>query len=457
MGDDSTPLAGTQDIAISPAAGGQHVTSPHKAYTIHLPDWWGSASTSDAFGGVDANGQKTVAETYLRLGGLPHGTAAEPGDDLFELIKSGATFEGAFIDDDRVRDDASPTPDDRKAVTAQLRTHSGWRDHADGNRVTTTRGDKIEVIRGNYKLLVLGRQDDAGNGAWWEASGGLIQDNDIAPGAISSISYEKNPFSGTWKVVEEFAKADVVTRYHGNVREEFYGEVMESIVGGAVASAAVPFEDEGNQSTHMKCTRPVVKETTYAKSITSKTNVDGTIEERTEAKAIDEQTKAGTISEMTSAGTASSLTNVALSTNLSFVGTENEVHIGAQRGAVAVLLSDTNVTVAVKLIELIVGTVSEYNVGSRQTMNLVNGKFELDSTETTISTMRTDLTNTMNALTETKNSLSTTQASLSTQISGLKTDISALKTEIGACVKAPAVQPPRPPRPVITPAELRML
>ncbi len=51
-------------------------------------------------------------------------------------------------------------PDDYRALeSSQLHTKGGWRDHTDGNRITTTRGDKIEVIRGNYKLIVLGRQD----------------------------------------------------------------------------------------------------------------------------------------------------------------------------------------------------------------------------------------------------------------------------------------------------------
>ena len=51
-------------------------------------------------------------------------------------------------------------PDDYRTLeSSQLHTKGGWRDHTDGNRITTTRGDKVEVIRGNYKLIVLGRQD----------------------------------------------------------------------------------------------------------------------------------------------------------------------------------------------------------------------------------------------------------------------------------------------------------
>ncbi len=46
----------------------------------------------------------------------------------------------------------------RQAETLSLLTKGGWWDHSDGNRVSTTMGDKIEVIQGNYKLVVLGRQ-----------------------------------------------------------------------------------------------------------------------------------------------------------------------------------------------------------------------------------------------------------------------------------------------------------
>jgi hypothetical protein len=49
------------------------------------------------------------------------------------------------------------TKQQRQHESSQLHTRGGWRDHTDGNRITTTRGDKVEVIRGNYKLLVLGR------------------------------------------------------------------------------------------------------------------------------------------------------------------------------------------------------------------------------------------------------------------------------------------------------------
>ena len=55
-------------------------------------------------------------------------------------------------------DTQSNTGSNRQKETLALLTKGGWWDHTDGNRVTTTTGDKVEVIQGNYKMVVLGRQ-----------------------------------------------------------------------------------------------------------------------------------------------------------------------------------------------------------------------------------------------------------------------------------------------------------
>src|ERR1700734_1356470 len=98
--------------------------------------------------------------SYLHLGAVRDlAQAANPGappstgEDLASQITT-------FIDDTRMRDGCPEfIPEGtRQAVTAKLHTLGGWRDHSDGNRVTTTRGDKVEIIKGNYRMLVLGGQ-----------------------------------------------------------------------------------------------------------------------------------------------------------------------------------------------------------------------------------------------------------------------------------------------------------
>ena len=48
------------------------------------------------------------------------------------------------------------------------------------------RRDKVEVIRGNYKMIVMGRQNDPAQSMGWEASGAHIQD--FAPGTMPGAS-----------------------------------------------------------------------------------------------------------------------------------------------------------------------------------------------------------------------------------------------------------------------------
>src|SRR5262249_20704440 len=117
------------------------------------------------------------------------------------------------------------------ALVSTDKPTAGWRDHTEGNRITTTRGDKLEVIGGNYKLVVLGRTGDPGSAAGFDLSGGLVQDFDAAPGTINEIRWVVDPYDGTWKIFEKTEKGIVHALYHGDVTEEFYGRNHKTIVG----------------------------------------------------------------------------------------------------------------------------------------------------------------------------------------------------------------------------------
>jgi hypothetical protein len=106
-------------------------------------------------------------------------------------------------------------PSGRGLESSILHTKGGWRDHSDGNRITTTRGDKVEVIRGNYKMVVLGRRDplfpattpgvvgtaDPTSSAGWDVSGGLVDAADPALVGQTALNteylWEKNS-DGRW-------------------------------------------------------------------------------------------------------------------------------------------------------------------------------------------------------------------------------------------------------------------
>ncbi len=100
-----------------------------------------------------------------------------------------------------------------ESTRAVLHGKGGWRDHTDGNRITTTRGDKVEVIRGNYKMVMLGRQEarcthpDGGlldDATGVDESGGLVDNADLdrptAPhtGCSTSRTRGQKDSDGRW-------------------------------------------------------------------------------------------------------------------------------------------------------------------------------------------------------------------------------------------------------------------
>jgi hypothetical protein len=225
-----------------------------------------------------ATGSQTPMTSYLRIGatdpavtpGQPPGNIAAPnvdpnGEDLASLVTD-------FADDARKREAPAGTtadplatgeslpagstaipndgsPEMREHESALLHLKGGWRDHSDGNRVTTTRGDKVEVIRGNYRMLVLGRRDPYPAGTWtgsppapdlenatsWDVSGGLADYTD--PGensdqAALSTEYVWQPNSETpprwgWTARSKVGSYQTPGRHAGNGKTISYTWVDE--------------------------------------------------------------------------------------------------------------------------------------------------------------------------------------------------------------------------------------
>lgn len=170
--------------------------------------------------------------SYLRLGTAAASPANNEGLDLQSYVAS-------FYDDDRWTNANGAATNNlsaanRTAESGILYSKGGWRSHTEGNRVDTTRGDKVEVVRGNYQMVVLGRQDSAGNSSRYEASGGHFSrdDQNMTPGAIYEISYyTDSTFGSTWTTIEETVNGHHVSRYHGDVLEEYYGKEIKTYVG----------------------------------------------------------------------------------------------------------------------------------------------------------------------------------------------------------------------------------
>ena len=198
------------------------VTKAVKHLLLAVPDY-GDTSFVNAKG-VNVSG--TDLSSYLRLGSFNYKSESEAAKTLLGMIpqlnvatdpsrdeeyfpdatlafvsdlKAKVNPKGVIFADDirkRPQDVGLSTGDDpdhgltetaRRLESQVLYSRGGWRDHSDGNRISTTWGDKVEVVRGNYKMFVLGRQNNPEQAMGWEASGGHIQD--AAPGTMPGASY----------------------------------------------------------------------------------------------------------------------------------------------------------------------------------------------------------------------------------------------------------------------------
>ncbi|EYF08303.1 hypothetical protein [Chondromyces apiculatus] len=329
-----------------------------KYILIEVPNW------------NDAPGEADAMSSYLRLGAVKDpaiaGSAGAPrasGEDLAALVTS-------FADDDRVRDGCPEfvPVSERKAETERLHSKGGWRDHSDGNRVSTTRGDKVEIIRGNYRMLVLGRQNhDSG----WDASGGHVQQSGITfegdPVASSEIRYVQN-YDGTWKVIENSIKGDVFTRYHGDNVEEHFGNIRQSTTG-----SESPGQHRENPSIveHTWATRiesytgssalpvPLLKDETWAAEMESKTFADAITEETTVSGAIKSTTSASSTEDST---TVNSITSSTTADRMASTTTCPDI--------LDTTVGNTLSTIIGTETEIIVGNVAEITVGGEEAITI---------------------------------------------------------------------------------------
>jgi hypothetical protein len=195
-------------------------------------------------------GSAVHPRTYLQMGSYPTGgSEKERGDDLLTLVGLTTSTSQYFKDDYRkahgfqhggtvyYRDDGTPasaraSTSDPVALTSELRTRGGWRQHTDGNHVSTTRGDRVDVIFGNYKMVVLGRLN-APAGDWgetyWESSGGHTRWATNTQGDM--VLVEWNDTRNTWRTYDETLKGHSISRFQGIVDEIYECRTMHSYIG----------------------------------------------------------------------------------------------------------------------------------------------------------------------------------------------------------------------------------
>lgn len=313
-----------------------------KYFAIDVPDYEDTVKSASS-----------DKRSYLRLGAADPDWTGEPGADLIALAylagatgresaDSGgyaplaeapnvvtalsATLPGLtpgdvgdmFIDDQRKRGagneraDGAPghgfTEEERRAISARLHTDVGWRDHTDGNRISTTRGDKVEVVYGNYKLVVLGRQTNPDFAQGWEACGDQIQDwaDGTMPGASVTVEWVPDTTygrgnegdtaddvaRGAWLLQNSTERVYQYARNAGNFREQNWGDLLETYTGSENPESIGTTDDAGLQGHPTHRDEALGNTVSLAPAVSSKGLPRGnpTIIERTWATRIDSQT-----------------------------------------------------------------------------------------------------------------------------------------------------------------------
>jgi hypothetical protein len=356
----------------------------------------------------DAKNGEGAMTSYLHLGAVWEPSyAASPsapkgtGEDLAARVTS-------FIDDDRVRDgcpDFVPVAE-RQAETAKLHTKGGWRDHSDGNRITTTRGDKVEVIKGNYRMVVLGRREDL---AEWDVSGGHVYENGITFPGSSVVEYTTEEYGGTWKVTERVEKGDVTSFYHGKVRDTYAGEEITSTTGSEspTPERANPVITDRTWAERLESYTgsaawpvPSISDETWAGTITSTTNAGAVTDTTTVSGAITSTTTAASVVDTTTAALVASTTvgnvmdtTIGTSTSLmvgaemeTIIGNSMEINVGAQEsltvgGVVDVTLgAKLDVTIAGK-VSVDIGPSVDVSIGPRVEIKVMRNHVEATVTK----------------------------------------------------------------------------
>jgi hypothetical protein len=187
------------------------------------------------------------------------------------LLPDGTPKYPPFVDDLRYRgeegdDSVYLTRAERLHHSRHLHTRGGWRDHSDGNRISTTHGDKVEVIRGNYKLMVLGRQDDQSSSNLVDYSGQITQSDD---NMLLRVEYTRKDGVWNWETVNE----NVIQseKISGKTYSWWWGVEQLDVVGSDDPVEPTDDNPMGNDADGNSRANPHITSRTWARSITEHT------------------------------------------------------------------------------------------------------------------------------------------------------------------------------------------
>ncbi|MFO0615140.1 MAG: hypothetical protein U0414_21290 [Polyangiaceae bacterium] len=199
---------------------------------------------TSSFGGFFADDSRGAACSACSEVSTPHclaihqAEAHASGDCLDATIAPLATTYYRSDSTGAFTEAASPS-----ALTAEILgdgadtdPRGGLREHTDGNRIVTVRGDRVDVVVGNYKRVVFGRVSGDWVGATsYEAAGGHVLERSSADALqVYAIEHVKETDEGgleRWKVVERAENGDKVVRYSGVLVEHHNGPSRVERIG----------------------------------------------------------------------------------------------------------------------------------------------------------------------------------------------------------------------------------
>ncbi|MBK9261641.1 MAG: hypothetical protein IPM54_17780 [Polyangiaceae bacterium] len=406
------------------------LTAAGKYFLISVPDF-----ANDPVGDPSADRRSQPMTSFLRMGAF-HENAANAGGAVqraYELAKhaqvvstvqgghltepygaeidtseTGVEGKGVFLADQRKwhPDDGTIPVPSRLEQSGALLNRGGWWDHSDGNRVSTTYGDKVEVIRGNYKMVVMHRQDDPAMGGGFDISGGHIQDlgPNSMPGASVRVEFRPGMFGkpGTWHLENTTNNFIQTSDYAGDFFEHWYGNLKHCFVGSESPQ-------EWNEALQKPFNNPEILEKTWARkiegytgssawriptiteethavvtssltdvsvSITETTYCDGTMTSKTgsatrrvpamfeETYAVATNTKSdvGNSNDMTIVGAAMETTIAGALGSLTIAGAQLETEIVGLKGSVSIVPFTGEFTLGTK-VGLTIGAGAEFQFG----------------------------------------------------------------------------------------------
>lgn len=272
-----------------------------------------------------------------------------------------------------------------------------WRDETDGNRITTTRGDKIEIIGGTYSMKVLGHREFK---ASTEVEEGRIKEGGITFQGRSDIEFVKGP-RGQRRIRETTVKGEVHSTYHGDAFEYHYGPKLVSRTGDP--DTPTPIEQFPSEMTEnptivsrtwaksissytgsAKLPVPSIHEETWAETMESKTHVKTMTDETTVKGPSKETMKAGsitstttveqTISDTTKAGTIKNKTEADKIISETRADTEDEMYGDADsytKGDSKTVVEGIETTINLGMVnEVVLGAMAEATLGGEATLSV---------------------------------------------------------------------------------------